>query len=229
LRNQLRHDLEQSHAHIAEINWVRPLVFPEPSDHLQRDLEAELQLQLDAQPGETVEALLRRHSPQAVPPGRRPMLWLDWGTFGGEPDRPARPTETQLEDWLHFASGFLAGRCPDDLRIVCSLALEAPAAEYEAFLQQLQRYRRQPWCRTPTFRLSDLSLDKVVEDHLLEYLVNSTCHQDLQAQIAELLIAKTGGRFAATVALLEEAESGSGSWYDLLGRLQQEPGHGAHP
>src|SRR5262249_29494843 len=124
LPDQLRHDLERSLAHLADVRWVR-LSLPIQRAHLRQDLEHELKLQLSPGPHETVSALLRRYSPRAVAPGRRPVLWFTWGAYG---DGPERPTEEQLGEWLRFASEFLGTHCPDDLRIVCTVALELPEA-----------------------------------------------------------------------------------------------------
>jgi len=216
LPEQLRDDLERSLAHLADVRWLR-LSLPVQRGRLRQDLEHELKLQLSAGAHESVSSLLRRLSPRAVAPGRRPVLWLHWGAYS---DGPERPTEAQIGEWLRFASEFLGTHCPDDLRIVCTVALEVPEAGYAAFAAQLQAYRKQLWCRTPVFRFSDLPpLGKVEEDHLLEYLVGSTCEADIQAEVAERVIQKTGGSFEATVALLEQAEQGS--WRDLLNQLRE--------
>ena len=68
-------------------------------------------------------------------------------------------------------------------------------------------------------------LDKVLKSHLYNFLVDgqSRCAPGIQAEIAQRLIAKTGGNFEPLVALIEEAEQG-GSWYALLNRLQREQG-----
>jgi hypothetical protein len=68
-------------------------------------------------------------------------------------------------------------------------------------------------------------LGKVSESHLYDFLVDgqSRCAPGIQAEIAQRLIAKTGGDFEPLVASIEEAEQG-GSWYALLTRLQREQG-----
>jgi hypothetical protein len=221
----LRHDLELSLSHLAEIAWVR-VQFPEGRSNLRTDLEEELKLQLGAQPNEPVPYLLRRHAPRAVPPGRKPMLWLDWGTFGNAPGLQAELKVEHLEAWLRFSSEFLGTQCPADLRIVSYAALEVPDSAYEKTAAQLQEQRRQPWCRTPTFRLSELPpLGQVAEADLLNFLedpANSSCDPGIQGEIAERIIASTNGAFEETVALLQDAESGS--WYDLLTQLRRERG-----
>ncbi|HEX4966462.1 MAG TPA: toll/interleukin-1 receptor domain-containing protein [Thermoanaerobaculia bacterium] len=225
LSDQLRHDLELSLSHLAEIAWVR-LELPETRANLRRDLEEELKLQLGAQPNEPVPYLLRRHAPKVVRPGRKPVLWLDWGAFGASPGLQPGLKDGHLEAWLRFSSEFLGTQCPDDLRIVSYAALEIPETASEEISSRLKAQRRQPWCRTPAFRLSELPpLGKVAEADLLDFLedpANSSCDPGIQTEIAERLVTKTGGTFEETVALLQEAESGS--WYDLLAQLRREQG-----
>lgn len=223
LSGQLRHDLDLSLSHLTEIAWVR-LQFPEGRANLRRDLEEELKLQLGARPKELVSDLLRRHTPKAVGPGKKPVLWLDWGTFGAASSLQPELEGVHLEAWLRFSSEFLGAHCPEDLRIVSYAALEIPDSKFEDLAHTLKEQRRQPWCRTPAFRLSELPpLGKVGEADLLDFLEDpssSSCDPGIQAEVAERIIAKTGGTFEETVALLQEAESGS--WYNLLAQLRRE-------
>lgn len=225
LSSQLLHYLELSLASLAEIQLIS-LEFPPVRANLRADLEAELMLQLGAGANETPESLLRRSGPRAVPPGRKPVLFLDWGAFGA--DRSLRPPleADSMEAWLRFSSEFLATHCPAELRIVSYAAVEIPTSEHEAFTRKLQEQRRQPWCRSPLFRLSEIPpLGKVAESDLLDFLedpANSSCDAGIQQEVSERIIARTGGAFEETVALLQEAENGS--WYDLLSHLRDEPG-----
>ncbi|HYN22732.1 MAG TPA: hypothetical protein VE078_17360, partial [Thermoanaerobaculia bacterium] len=185
-----------------------------------------LKLQLQADTNERIEHLLRRHAPRVAGGGRRPILWLDWGTFGPAPSLQAPLNAAQLGDWLRFSSEFLGSHCPDDLRLVSYVTLESESANHARLSQALQKHRRQPWARRPVFRLSELPpLGKVAEADLLEFLedpANSSCDPGIQAEVAQLVIAQTGGDFEATVHLLDGAEGGS--WYDLLVRLRHEQG-----
>jgi hypothetical protein len=216
LWEQLRHDLDLSLSHLAEIRWLR-LQLPAVRAGFRRDLEEELRLQLNAGPNEMVRSLLHRHAPRAVGPGRKPVLWLAW-----DGDAAPRLAEEPLADWLRFSSEFLVAHCPDDLRLVSYLPQEVPFEEHDSLLLQLQEQRRRH--RLPAFRLSELPpLGKVGESDLLNFLEepdNSSCDANIQPEVAERIIRKTGGVFEATVALLEEAEAGS--WYDLLAILRAE-------
>ena len=223
LHEQLRDYLDLELIDLAEINW-RHLEFPDARAEVRRDLEHELDLQLGADSNELLAHLLRRHAPTVVGTGKRAIVWLDWGVFGAghQPPLSAR----QLGDWLRFSSEYLGTRCPDDLRLVSYLAIETESAKHKRLARALQEERRQPWNRRQEFRLSVLpSLGQVPEDELLDFLEdpgNSSCDPAIQAEIAERVIADTGGDFEPTIALMEEAEKGS--WYDLLARLRREQG-----
>jgi hypothetical protein len=154
-----------------------------------------------------------------VGPGRKPVLWLAWDGCAAPP-----LAEERLADWLSFSSEFLVAHCPDDLRLVSYLPQEVPDEAHDDFVHRLQEQRRQH--RLPAFRLSELpALGKVGDSDLLNFLEepdNSSCDANIQEEVAERIIRKTGGAFEATVALLEEAEAGS--WYDLLAVLRAEQG-----
>ncbi len=126
----------------------------------------------------------------------------------------------------NFRSPELGIHCPDGVRLVSYLAIETETSKHKRLNQTLREDRRQPWCRRPEFRLSVLPpLDKVSEEHLFDFLdepQNSSCDPNIHAEIAERLVAETGGEFAETVAFMQEAEQGS--WYDLLIRLRRSQG-----
>jgi len=230
LSEQLRFDLESALDH--EINWLN-LQFPIDRDlsRLRRNLEEEFALQLGAESDERIEHLLRRHAPRTVKSGQRPVLWLSWGSFGqpkpGEPPIHQTPLDAgQLGEWLRFSAEFLGTRCPADLRLVSFSALEIEKARHPRLTKALDEHRRQPWCRRRDFRLSVLPpVGEVAEEDLLLFLEdpkNSSCDPNIQPEVAQRIITRTGGEFVATVALLKEGESGS--WYDLLHRLKAEQG-----
>jgi hypothetical protein len=225
LPEQLQHYLDLDLADLAEINWKR-VQFPELRNQLQDDLEAELKLQLHADPEEAVAHLLRRHAPCVVGSGKRAVLWLNWGTFGQGADQQKPLDRNQLEQWLQFCGDFLSRNCPTDLRVVCYAAIETAENNHPRLAKILQECGWQPWCRRPEFRLSVLPpLGKVSESHLYDFLVDGQSHCDpgIQAEVTQRLIGKTGGDFEPLVASIEEAEQG-GSWYALLTCLQSEQG-----
>ncbi len=215
LQAQLQYHLELEMADLAEINWCH-LQFPTLRDQLLTDLTAELRLQLQADDNEPLPHLIRRHAPSVMGSGKRGILWINWGCFGPETEQAAL-TPTALSDWLRFASDTLASECPDDLRIVSYAAMELPRKGHDRLRETLGRQRREPWCRRPEFRLSDIPpLDDVSEDLLFEFLVDghSSCEPAIHDEVAQRLIEKTGGNFEAVTRLMQEAENNS--WYDML-------------
>lgn len=230
LWKQLQHEVEISLAHLAQIDWAL-LHFPGSRTNLGVDLEAEVRLQLQEVPGETLTSLLRRKAPRAVAPGRKPVLFLNWGTFGTGAGLQAPLAPEHLAAWLRFSSEILAAHCPPELRVVSYAAAQVPDSDYDLWARRLQEQRRQPWSKSPLFRLSELPpLGRVAESDLLDFLedpANSSCDQGIQQEVCELIIAETGGAFEETAALLQEAEEGS--WYDLLGRLRRQSGSSTAP
>ena len=134
-------------------------------DDLCRNLEHELNIQLEATPGEPLQHLLRRHSPRTSG-ATRSVLWLNWGLFGnGNP--PLKPSE--LEAWLNFAAGFLTQHCPADLRIVCYAAIEVEQSRHAKLKRSLLDHHRR--FVEPSFWLRILEpLDNVEEHELLDFL-----------------------------------------------------------
>jgi len=184
----------------AHINCVR-LQFPPGRDNLYVDLGHELagQLGLDSESGETVEQLLRRYAPSPEPNCRR-VLWLHWGLFGHPPsgaetDYQAPLNGSQLKDWLGFVSGYLATRCPPDIRLICSLAIEAQADKHAAIAQLLNATNAE-WTEEKC-RLRILPrLDNVPHHELLDFLTDHAqgCPQSLRKALADLLISATAGQ-----------------------------------
>lgn len=224
LPDQLRHYLELELIDLAEVNWAR-LQFPDNRQQLQKDLEYELSLQLQADDNEPVKHLLRRHAPRVIGTGKKAVLWLNWGilgTFGKHNTLVA-----ELEAWLRFSSDFLCRHCPDDLRIVSYAAIRAEGPELAEIDRILEDYSWQPWCTQPSFWLNVLPpLGRVSKQHLRYYLVNgyTSCDPHIYRDIAQLLFERTGGDFEQIIKLIQEAENGS--WVDLLDRLRR--GQGGH-
>src|SRR5512144_1145762 len=74
----------------------------------------------------------------------------------------------------------------------------------------------------PAFRLSMLPpLGKVSETHLYDYLVDgySGCDSGIQPEVAQRLIAVTGGDFEQTIDFIQDAQQGS--WRNLLSKLRR--------
>ena len=210
------------------------LQFPPSRVNLRFDLEQELagQLKIDHASGETVEQLLKRHAPRPVEPGRCPVLWLHWGLFVYQPPNPnqaSKPTDAnspspltdkQLSEWLGFVSGYLATRCPNNIRLVCSLSIEACGDDHSA-IEELLDEKNALWtdekCRLRILPPLDIVPRRELLDFLTDYAQG--CPQSLRTNLAKHLIRVTGGEFERLAVLLQEAET-SRDWYGLLERLE---------
>jgi len=221
LHEQLRSYLDLEASGYAESNWRR-LQFPIARHNLRQDLEDELKLQLECDSNEAVRHLLRRHAPNTRGTGKRGVLWLNWGLCGHGCDCQAPLTPAQLSDWLRFSSEFIGANCPDDLRIVSYLAIELAQDRIQRLAEGLDGLLEQSWCRSPLFRLEKLQPGGVGYKHLFDFLVDqhSGCPPGIWQEVAQRLIAKTGGVFKEVVALIEEAQNSS--WNNLLNRLQHQ-------
>ena len=214
--------------------YKHDLQFPPSRQNLRVDLEHELAGLFEAGKGENVELVLKRLAPNPQP-GLRPLLWLHWGLFGKAPE-PSASSGTQgdgvlehyqaplnpqqLTDWLGFVSDYLATRCPNTIRLVCSLSIEAQADKHAGIARLLNETK--PKLTHEKFQLRILPpLDKVPSDELLDFLTDhaKTCPQDIRAELAERLIDETQGSFEKLSSWLEQAEV-SRDWIGLLNRLR---------
>jgi hypothetical protein len=212
LAEQLEHDLEVDDDHLP-INWYRPR-FPLHRRTLVADLEAMLQLDLGANSGEQAPALLRRRAPRDLRSGTRGIVWLNWGIFGDGPGHQPRLAVADLKDWVRFSCERLVPLCPPDIRLVSFLALETEERHHEKLKRALFDIESEPFCRLPGFTLTVLDpLGKVPERDLRRFLRDHGCPEELIGANAELLHARTGGRFEETVPWLEQARATS--WNDL--------------
>ena len=145
------------------------------------------------------------------------MLWLDFGVFGEAYGRRLRASE--LAEWLRFCKD-LSGHTPEDLRLVCSLSLEVDPAKFGAIEREVQVLAADLF--DETFRCSLLPpLSEVREMDLLNFLSNPTscnCPSLLVRDVARLIYERTAGGYAATVAMLERAESIG--WHRLRDELR---------
>ena len=195
--------------------------FPESREALRRDLEYELREQLQADEGEPVKQLLRRHAPRYDGKGR-PILWLDWGVFGPRSGQQASLNSSQLGEWLDFTSSFLRQHCPDDIRIVCSLAFELEKSKHQRLERALMNHHRQLDDRAFWLRILE-PVGSVAEHELLDFLKDDRTGCSVnRSEMAERLIHETGGVFESLVALIEEAEQTS--WGALLDCLKRKQG-----
>ena len=186
-----------------------PLVFE--SDRLQEELEIWL--------GNQEVGLKHALSAEVPSRGKIHVLGLDWGVFG--PRRRLHPSIDDLAEWLCFCADVLAPNCPDDLRIVCHLALEVSLGEEEALEDEIEELADQHL--SDAFRCTVLPiLDDVKLRDIRNYLAdraNTNCPATLAREVARLIYAKTEGHYQETVALIDEGEKG---WNQFYRKLKKE-------
>jgi hypothetical protein len=128
---------------------------------------------------------------------------------------------TGLEAWLLFCRQHLCPQCPKELRILSCLSLELATDRHATLEQAVNNLLREARFRDRAFRLELLPpLSQVSGNDLAAFLDgpgNSTCPDDLIPVMPELIVNQTGGIFAQTVELIEQAERSS--WYDLHDKL----------
>jgi len=147
---------------------------------------------------------------------RSTVLVLDWQVRGGR-FGDALGTET-LRAWLNFCCHRLAKQCPDGMRMLAFLAIETEKPD--AVQAVAKGLRSDNDFRDRAFRLEIVpTLGKVSLEDLADHLDSgaTSCPDALLRVMPELIMAKTGGVFDATVAEFDRAEAVG--WYALKDEL----------
>lgn len=189
---------------------------PERALSLKELLQAELLLQLEAEGSETLSQLLRR---RYVEEGAGPQIvLLEFGVFGRRQGLISPPVP--LREWLLFCQDILAQACPDGLRIIAYVGIEADVSKHGDIESQMDNYRVQ--LTTEKFRCSVLSvLTRVKAGHLSDYLQNhSNCPSGYIQEASQRIFRKTAGVYAPTVTEIRKGQVGG--WASLLDALRQE-------
>ncbi len=197
-----------------------------------------VRVRLELPPAETftrddVDKCLRRHFSlphgQALSKGidqqrrrtaerKRQILLLDWGARGTADT--ARISLAALHAWLEFCADTLAEQCPADLRLLCVLCVQAARERHAATARHIDDLRGAARFSKPSFTLEHLQLlDDVGPGDLSKFFQDEekiSCPTDLLPIMPHLIRQQTGGRFAATVELIEDTERiGPCGWLEL--------------
>ena len=167
-------------------------------------------------PGCTIQQVLRSLRPVAE--GReRPILFLDCGTHESGADGFST---LEILEFFEFAHGALLASCPPELqlRILLYLGLELAEDALPAFTEELEKIRMDVSPRRGCRPLILPALHTVPFDELREYLEAYTQCSDV-SRAARLIHRKAGGKFDATVELIDRGERG---WLSLLHQLENE-------
>lgn len=216
----------ESNAPSLAIKRVR-LEFPAHRAELEKFLEAELMRSLRAERYETLPDVLRRAAPDRRA-NRMSLLWLDWGVFGTAPGTQPPLRTQELQAWVSFCCNRLTPACQPDMRIVSFLALELEEKSHKLLRDEvalLQRKFRRP--REFSFNLLS-PLPSLEFLHILSFLENPdyvSCPPGLAEKAAQLIYAKTSGRYDTSVELIKRAERTT--WHQLVDELEKSAGSAA--
>jgi hypothetical protein len=177
----------------------------DPSEIVPGDrMELRLKLNLDREPRSKLADAIGERAPARVSRRSR-VLWLDWGVLRQE------KISADLRDWLTFCSGRLSRACPDDLRIVVTLAFEVPQARLDRVLAGVADIVGGLEYHSEAFRVSALDvLGAASLGEIVEFLVDHRCDRNLVNDLATWMHKATNkGEYAPLRRLIAQAAASS--------------------
>ena len=218
--------MEYMRRHASEAIRIQPVRLSLPQDLHEFDLEAlqkSIQRQIFSEDVNSEANWLSGKRPKSKDK-TSPFLFINFGCRGAEKDPGL--TGSALEAWVAYCSKVLAPACPNDMGLLCCLALERPKNNYhkiEALLKNLMKnadYNN---------RLSRLALlppfGDIDETHLKDFLDgpnNSSCPDKIIGKMPGLIATAANGNFSKTVERVEQAETEG--WYTVYDELKQDYG-----
>jgi hypothetical protein len=161
------------------------------------------------------EAVLSR-APARVTKRSR-VLWLDGGVLIRE------KVSGDLRDWLAFCSGRLTKACPEDLRIVVTLAFEVPRDRLDKVLAGVSDIVGGLEYRSEKFRASALDvLGPATLGEIVDFLVDHDCDGNLVNDLATWMFMDTKGEYAPLRKHI--ARAAASSYQDLRTDLSKKYG-----
>ncbi|XXT20941.1 CHAT domain-containing protein [Sorangium sp. So ce429] len=200
---------------------IRHIALRFPEQRAPRDLAANLahglRLQLRHETTAPLQHVLRAHAPRRIGDAV-PILWLDWGVFGEPPLRQPELSPEHVTEWLKFVRNEIASICPDEMRVIATVALEMEPSKIPRLGSKLSALEADPDFRNAKFRVRTIPPLKDVElGDILDYLEHVDCPSDLTHELAGLIHRATQGRYEETMSLLKK---GPPAWYPLRDELQ---------
>lgn len=213
--------LEVAAAHLVQLDITRTIEFPDDRRWLAEELEDAVLAALDAE-GEPLEYALNRIAQRRIRPGCVPLLWLDFGSFGRDPDLDLRPAlkPTALREWLAWCDDSLAPRCPAGLRIVCILTIQTRKAEKleRVVLDYRAGHAQERFNCYPLPPVEGVPLNE-----LLDFFTdadNTSCPASLAVELARA-IHDAAQDYDALVRYIEDGQANG--WSRLLRSLRTTP------
>lgn len=145
---------------------------------------------LGAEWGVDLRKALEDRAPPRTPKRYR-ILWLDWRVLRG------LPVKDDVTGWMRFCSGPLVAALPEGFDVVITIAIEVPAPKLESIQKVLDRLVNKPPHRRDKIRFTVLpQLGPAPLGEVLQFLDDAHCPEGLRGELAELLLAASGGDYA---------------------------------
>ncbi|MCP4007437.1 MAG: toll/interleukin-1 receptor domain-containing protein [bacterium] len=210
---QVLHHLRRYAREAAAVTRMRPELLPGRAAVTPADIEQHLLEQYSlSDPAEICKRFLGSTA-RGTP---IPVSLLDWGVL--PPGDDLNVQEQTLRSWIAFCQDRIARPCPGNARFLCLLCVRAEPSEHEALEEAFDSLREDLHDRilgiTPIPKL-----DHVGAADLREFLAgrDCSCPESLVKDITKRVLNKTGGAFAETVRLLDDARATS--WHSLRDKL----------
>ncbi len=199
---------------------VEDIGLPADRNNLSVDLEGHLRRHLgghaDAQTLSTQLASLV--PPSARQGGRKPVIWLHWGTFGATSGLLPPLTFKQIRAWLDYCGSTLVHHCPTDTLLVSVLSIESASLPKLAdFFEQVSNEASVHGSHfrlhnpDPLERIKPSHIHRLFSEHPGLIVERQQLRQDVARDIAE----RSQGLFEKAVLLLERGYAIG--WENLLG------------
>jgi hypothetical protein len=218
LMGQIITRVESDAGERLHIRHVR-LRFPEQRalHELATNLTYGLKLQLCHEATAPIEHVLRANAPRRIGDAVR-ILWLDWGVFGEPPLYQPALSPEQVMEWLKFVRNEIASSCPEEVRVIATVALNVEPSRIPKLGSGLSALEANRDFRTEKFRFRVIPPLKDVElSEILDYLERVGCPAELTHELAELIHRAKKGHYEETVSLLQK---GPPAWYPLRDELR---------
>lgn len=212
-----------------------PLYLPNNRDNLIHDLDGHLRKALPEVDADYIIPL-KQVFDNAIPPaareearaqGRKPVIWLNWGTFGKARGLSDPLTLKQIGNWLEYTKNQLLNHCPNGAVIVNILAIETANDKNCDRLNEDLRKLYKETTGAIDFRFQEPArLEKIDASHVkILFSENPTIRpsgsDDYVNRVAHAVEQKSKGNFDQAVLLLQR---GVDRGWDHLSGETESPG-----